>query len=175
MVLRPPNALRVPRAVQLLYGAVVVLFVAYTAHAATNVGGDALDPFFQKWVNDVVPAGCALICLVRAWRVRTERTAWALLGLGILLWAAGNVYYSLFLIDRVPLPIPSVADGLWLSQYPVSVLAVILLMRSRHTADGARVWLDGIIAGLAVSAAFAAIVLPSVLGASEQASTAEFV
>jgi signal transduction histidine kinase/ActR/RegA family two-component response regulator len=174
MVLRPPNALRIPRAVQLLYGAVVVLFIAYTAHAATNVGGDALDPFFQKWVNDAVPAGCALICLLRAWRVRTERTAWALLGLGIVLWAAGNLYYSLYLIDRVPLPIPSIADGLWLSQYPVSVLAVVLLMRSRNTADDARVWLDGGIAGLAVSAAIAAIVLPSVLGASGEASAAVF-
>jgi signal transduction histidine kinase/CheY-like chemotaxis protein len=174
MGLRPPHALRVPRSAQLLFIAIGVLFAAYTAHAVTNVGGDAIDAFFQSWISDAIPMGCALICLVRAWHVRAERWAWALVGIGIALWSAGDVYYSLFLTNRVPMPIPSVADGLWLSEYPVSVLAVVLLMRSRHAAEGARVWLDGAIAGLAVSAVTAAIILPSVISASGNASPAEF-
>jgi hypothetical protein len=44
MGLRPPHALRVP-APQLLFIAIGALFVAW--HAVTNVGGDALDAFFQ--------------------------------------------------------------------------------------------------------------------------------
>jgi signal transduction histidine kinase/ActR/RegA family two-component response regulator len=152
----------------------VLLFLAYVAHAATNVGGDALDHLFENWVSDAIPAGCALLCLMRAWRIRAERAAWTLLGLGIALWAAGDVYYSLYLGNQASIPIPSVADGLWLSEYPASVLAVLLLMRSRHSGDTARVWLDGSIAGLAVSAVSAAIVLPAVIGASTHAPTAEF-
>jgi len=174
MVLRPAHALSVPRSARFLFVAVGLLFVAYTAHAVTNVGGNGLDPFFQNWVSDAVPVGCALICLLRAWHVRSERWAWALLGIGIALWSGGDVYYSLFLAHRVPMPVPSVADGLWLSEYPLSVVAIVLLMRSRQATAGARVWLDGAIAGLAVSAATAAIILPSVLGASAHASTAEF-
>ena len=72
------------------------------------------------------------------------------------------------------MPVPSVADILWLGEYPVSVLGVLLLMRSRHTAEDARAWLDGSISGLAVSAAVAAIVLPSVLSASSDVATAAF-
>ena len=174
MVLRPAHALSVPRSARFLFVAVGLLFVAYTAHAVTNVGGDGLDPFFQNWVSDAIPVGCALICLVRAWHVPAERWAWVLVGLGIALWSCGDVYYSLFLAHRVPMPVPSVADGLWLSEYPLSVVAIVLLMRSRQATAGVRVWLDGAIAGLAVSAATAAIILPSVLSASVHASTAAF-
>jgi signal transduction histidine kinase/ActR/RegA family two-component response regulator len=174
MVLRPPYAPRMPRTVRFGYGVALLLFLAYATHAATNAGGDALDPLFQKWINDAIPAICAAICLARAWRVRADRGAWALIGTGIALWTAGNLYYSVYLIDRVPLPVPSVADGLWLAQYPVSVIALLLLTRSRRAADGVRIWLDGSIAGLAISAAIAAIALPSVLGASGDASTAAF-
>ena len=82
-----------------------MLFAAYTAHAVTNVGGDGLDALFQSWISDAIPIGCALICLVRAWHVRAERWAWALTGIGIALWSLGDVYYSLFLVDRVPMPV----------------------------------------------------------------------
>ena len=174
MVLRPAHALSVPRGTRFLFAAVVLLLVAFTAHAVTNVGGDTLDPFFQSWVGDAIPVGCGLICLTRAWHVRAERWAWALLGVGIAFWSGGDVYYSLFLAHRVPMPIPSIADGLWLSEYPLSVVAIVLLMRSRQATAGARAWLDGAIAGLAVSAATAALILPSALGASAHASTAEF-
>jgi signal transduction histidine kinase/CheY-like chemotaxis protein len=175
MVLQsPPTTFGVPRGVRVLYAAVALLFLAFTVHAVTNVGGNGLDSFFENWVSDAVPIGCATICFVRAWRVRAERTAWAAIGLGIALWAAGDIYYSLFLASRAVVPVPSVADILWLGEYPVSVLGVLLLMRSRHTAEDARAWLDGSISGLAVSAAVAAIVLPSVLSASSDVATAAF-
>jgi signal transduction histidine kinase/ActR/RegA family two-component response regulator len=173
LVMRNPHAICAPRGVKVLYGAMVLLFLALATHAATNVGGDGLDPLFQKWINDVVPIGCALVCTARAWRVREERLAWLLVGLGIAFWAVGNVYYSLYVIDVVPLPVPSVADGLWLAQYPVSLVAVLLLMRSRLSGMGVHVWLDGAIAGLALAGVSAAIVLPSVLGASGGNSIAE--
>jgi signal transduction histidine kinase/CheY-like chemotaxis protein len=174
MAMRHPQALRVPRPVGVLFAATLLLFLGYVAHAAMNVGGDALDPLFQKWVNDAVPAGCALVVLARAWRVRAERTAWLLIASGIVAWTVGNVYYSLYLIDDVLLKIPSVADGLWLAEYPVTLIGVLLLMRSRRAADGARVWLDGGIAGLALAALSAAVVLPPVLSAAGGTETAAF-
>jgi signal transduction histidine kinase/ActR/RegA family two-component response regulator len=159
--------------VQAVYLAALLLFLAYAAHAALNVGGAVLDPLFAKWVNVVIPALCALVCLARARRVKAERGAWFLVALGIASWAGGNAYYSLFLIDVVPFPVPSVADGLWLAQYPFALAAVIVLMRSRLTAQGARVWLDGSIAGLSMAALSAAVVLPPVLTSAAHASLAQ--
>src|SRR5580765_947612 len=174
MVMRHPHAPRMSRGVGLLYAATILLFLGYVAHATTNVGGDALDPLFQKWVNDAVPARCALIVLARVWRVRAERTAWLLIAIGIAVWTVGNLYYSLYLIDVVPLPIPTAADALWLAQYPVTLVAVLVLLRSRHATDGARAWLDGGIAGLAIAGLSAAVVLPPVLAAAGGTETTAF-
>ena len=63
---------------------------------------------------------------------------------------------------------------MWLAEYPVTLIAVLLLMRSRRATDGARVWLDGGIAGLALAALSAAVVLPSVLSAAGGTETAAF-
>ena len=99
MAMRHPQAPRVPRTVGVLFAATLLLFLGYVAHAAMNVGGDALDPLFQKWVNDAVPAGCALIVLARVWRVRAERTAWLLIASGIAVWD-GRQHLLLALPDR---------------------------------------------------------------------------
>jgi signal transduction histidine kinase/CheY-like chemotaxis protein len=169
-----PQILRVPGSVRIAYGVTVLLFLGFTIHAATSLGGDGLDSVFLTWVTLAVEVCCALVCLARAWHVRAERLAWLLIGLGILSWATADFYYSLHINDVVALPIPSLADALWLAQYPLSMLAVILLMRARHTTSGARAWLDGSIAGLAVAAISAAIVLPSVISGSSSLRDSEY-
>ncbi len=168
------QTLPLPWSVRIVAVLTVCLFVAFSAHALTNVGGNGLDSVFQIWVSGAVEIGCGLICFGRAWHVRTERAAWFLVGLGIFSWATADIYYSLHLDDAVALPIPSIADGLWLAQYPLSLAAVVLLMRSRLTSGGIRAWLDGGIAGLAVAAVSAAVVLPSVLNGSGGTPSSEY-
>ena len=60
-------------------------------------------------------------------------------------------------------PIPSICDVLWLSLYPASYLGVAMLARRHWRGIPAGVWLDGIVAGLAIAAVGAALVFGPVL------------
>jgi len=156
-----------------LIGLAVVMLAGYAAHAQFNIGGDAWHPFFQKWVNDAIPLTCTAICLLRARVVRADRTAWVLMGLGMALWAAGNIWYSLYVIDLDPLPVPSIADGLWLAMYPFMYVGIALLLRSRIHTWRTSMWLDSMIAATAVAAVSADTVVSVVLSSRSGSSTAE--
>jgi hypothetical protein len=69
----------------------------------------------MQWIYDGVLIGCAVLCGLRAVDRREERTAWALIALGLLIYAGGNVYWSLVLANLEEAPFPSPADGLWLA------------------------------------------------------------
>jgi hypothetical protein len=100
------------------------MLVAYALHALFGVGGHRLDGFFLKWVTDAIALLSAAMCMWRALVVRGERVAWALLSWGMASWGLGNIYYSIFLVDRNPVPIPSVADALFIGTYPPVLLAL---------------------------------------------------
>ena len=158
-----------------LLGAAVFMLAGYAAHAQFTLGGHALDGFFQKWVNDAIVFVCSAACLVRAWSQRGDRVAWLMLGLAMASWALGNAYYSVYLINRNPLPIPSIADGLWLGIYPFSYIGVALLLRSRLATWRTSMWLDSVIAATAVAAVSADVVVATVVRSNVHASTAELV
>ena len=71
----------------------------------------------METIYDGVLLGAALLCAMRAIARRDERVAWALLALGLALYAGGNIYWSLALADLEEAPFPSIADGLWLGCY----------------------------------------------------------
>jgi signal transduction histidine kinase len=148
------------------------MLAAYALHAF-GVGGHRLDGFYLKWVNDAIALLSAAVCMWRAIAVRAERLAWALLSAGMASWGLGNIYYSVFLIDKNPLPIPSVADGLWLGIYPPVFIALVLLARSRIRGVGLGLSLDGLIAALGIAAVSSAVVVGAVLRSSAHASMAE--
>jgi diguanylate cyclase (GGDEF)-like protein len=102
--------------------------------------------------------GAALLCLSRAFLVRLARPAWATLGLGLALYAAGVLSWG-------P-PDPSPADPLQLSFYPLAYVAVGLLARRRVRRVQVSMWLDGIIAGLGASALGAGLVFHNLLEAT---------
>ncbi|MEA2396463.1 MAG: hypothetical protein QOK25_19 [Thermoleophilaceae bacterium] len=156
-------ALRKPFLLRLALWSCVLMLAGYSLHALGLLGGANLHDFFQKWINDAIVLVCAAACVWRAFAGREDRWAWALIGLGMTSWAAGNVYYSIFLINVDPLPIPSVADGLWLGIYPPVYIALVLLARRRVHKTDAGLWLDGVIAALAVSSVCGAVVVQAVL------------
>jgi two-component system cell cycle response regulator len=125
-----------------------------------------LNPFMDRWAGIVLELGAALACALRAVMVRRERTAWALIAAAVTLWALGDaVGRALYHFDAEP-PIPSVADILWLAFYPAAFAGILLLIRDRARNVGTAVWMDGLIAALAVAGLAAAVVLPAVGGGS---------
>ena len=128
-----------------------------------GVGFGPLQGFMGRWAFLVLEIGGPLACLARAARVREERAAWAVLGAGGLLWGLGDLYFRVALYDLESPTVPSPADGLWLTFYPCAYTGIVLLMRARTQRLRATVWIDGMIAALAVAAVAAAIVFNAVL------------
>ena len=48
----------------------------------------------EKWLHLGVMGAGAALCLLRAVQRREERTAWMLLGLGVLAWVFGETYFT---------------------------------------------------------------------------------
>jgi two-component system cell cycle response regulator len=137
------------------------LFLAFVVHVGV-AGGDG-DPFFENWVYDAIMLGCAASCLLRAALIRKERAAWALLGLALLIWTGGEIYYEAVLATQASVPVPSPADAGYLLFYPIAYAGLILLARGRIAGFSTSRCLDGIIVGGAVAALAAALAAQPIL------------
>ena len=115
----------------------------------------------------------ALVCFARVVAVDDRpRSAWALMGLGLAVWAAADLGWTFVLGKLEAPPYPSLADAGWLAWYPCSYAAVMLLLRSRRRSLPAGLWLDGAIAALGASALVAAVVLEPVLAGAVEGAAA---
>jgi two-component system cell cycle response regulator len=163
-----------PVAARWALGASGFLLVVYAINSVVHFGG-GVDGFINKWVYDLFPVMCAVICAMKGISAKRERLAWLLLALGMASWAAGSVYYSLYLIDLTQRPIPAVSDYLWLAFYPPAYVATMLLLHSRVERFRISLWLDGVIAALALGAVSASVVFETVLRSNAHGSTAQVV
>jgi two-component system cell cycle response regulator len=128
----------------------------------------------QKWLHLVAMAIGAALCLVRAAVRPRERLAWLLIGLGVLAWAFGELYFTVVLWSDSSPPVPSPADGGYLSLPPLIFMGLILLARSRIKGLPKTIWSDGVTAGLAAGAVSAAIVFKPVLAAVSVATNLSY-
>src|SRR3954452_23322294 len=89
-----------------------------------------------------------------------------LIGIGVLAWALGNVYYTAVLYDMEDPPIPSPADvGVLL--FPVlAMVGVLGLVRARTRDAPKTLWADGSIAALAITWVSPTIVFERALDAA---------
>jgi two-component system, cell cycle response regulator len=154
---------RAPVAVWL--GLLSALLAAYAAVIFFSLGGSSLQDFCGRWVYDAVVLGAAAAVLARALSGQAERGAWLALGIGLLLWALGQTYYSVFLYYASPAPFPSPSDALFLAFYPASYVGLVLLLRARVAHLSTLAWVDGLIGALAAAAIAAALIFPPVLEA----------
>ena len=99
-----------------------------------------------------------LLCLGGAWQARREQNAWLLIGIGVLAWALGNLYYTVVLYDLESPPIPSPADAGFLLFPVLGMVGVLALVRARTHDVPKTLWTDGSIAALAVTAVSAAVI-----------------
>ena len=154
------------------FGALTGLaLLAYSAHTAFGVGSPELDNFFQDWVYCGLTFAAGAICITRGVVVDEERAAWLMMGVGLVAWGAGEVVWTLALADDPDPPYPSVADILYLSFYPASYAALLLLARSRTDTFRSSLWLDGAIAALTVAALIATLAFQPIVDATSGGPT----
>jgi diguanylate cyclase (GGDEF)-like protein len=141
------KVLRLALAVVLFGGTALVL-----AHDWLGFIGPSIDQLSSGALYDAVVVAAGLACLLRARAVPRERWAWLLIGLGILAWAAGEIYYAWKILENPSPPYPSPADLGFLLLYPLAGAGLVLLIRARaHQLDW-RLWTDGVIAALGTAA-----------------------
>jgi diguanylate cyclase (GGDEF)-like protein len=99
----------------------------------------------------------ACLCWWAPASTRSSRRAWRLFALAILLSAAGNVCFTL-IPDASGIVASKVSDDLYLAVYPVANIAMVLLVRDHGPRAVPAVWLDGLVVGLGLAAAVAALV-----------------
>jgi two-component system cell cycle response regulator len=122
------------------------------------VGGSSLDHIAGGQLYDSVVLAAGVACLARAWAVPRERWGWSLLGMAILSWGGGEVYWTLYILDDPAPPYPSPADALYLAFYPLAFAGLAGLVWARaHELDWRR-WTDAAIAALGTAALGAAFV-----------------
>ncbi|MEV6302523.1 bifunctional diguanylate cyclase/phosphodiesterase [Actinoplanes sp. NPDC051861] len=149
----PPWRERAPR---WLLGVVVLLHTAVCVLA--DLGQVSQDSVFAQAVGGAAYLLPGLLVATCARRT----PALSLLAAGMLAFAAGEFYWTLFVQQLSPEPLVTPADGLWLVFYPCFAGALVLLLRRRLPRLSMPAWLDGVIAAGAVSSLVSVPVLAAV-------------
>jgi diguanylate cyclase (GGDEF)-like protein len=153
------------RLLALLTAAGLALLIA---QALTDFGGSLADALIDDGIYMALELGGAIACLVRAVLVRDRRPAWICIGLAILVYAIGDGVWGVT-VDRGDTP--WMADAAYLAFYPLCLAGMALLLADGRDRVAARLWVDGLIGGLAVGAYAVAFAYEPVLAASETTST----
>ncbi|HWH93345.1 MAG TPA: diguanylate cyclase [Baekduia sp.] len=120
--------------------------------------------FFGRPSHLVVDFGAGLLCALAAWRRRgADRAAWLLVAVGILAWAAGDVYWTAVLLDQESIPVPSPADCGYLAFPLLAFAGLARVLGARVHGAPTRLWVDGVTAALATAAVAAALVVPGIV------------
>jgi diguanylate cyclase (GGDEF)-like protein len=141
---------------------VLALAVAVTALAGSLVGADRLADL-RDWVSSIAYIVATGIVVLRVVRVKEGRGPWILVAAGLALYTAGNLLWVLWVQHLADPPFPSICDALWLALYPASYVALVWLGRRAGRGASAGVWLDGIVAGLGITAVGIAVLFEPVL------------
>jgi two-component system, cell cycle response regulator len=151
---------------------VLVLLTAWavTYGLAFTVFPGVLDAVpFRGIAPDVVflIAAALLIC-----RGLNAGRGWALIGIGALCWAAGDIYWTLALGNLANPPVPSLADAGYLSFCPFAFAGILALVRQRASGVPKALAADSAAATLAVGALGAALVVQPVVAHADGGSLA---
>jgi len=144
-------------------GSPLFLTIGLVALFATGLGqrpaGAAWDRTYDVVLYNLPYLAAAAACVIAARRVRTERVAWGVLAIALLLGAAGNVLRVLSAGLQGNEPSSALANVVMLAAYLVMYVPVVMLIRARVPRFHPSMWLDGIVAALGTLSAGVAFVL----------------
>src|SRR3954454_5286920 len=106
-------------------------------------GFHAPDPLFVTWVHHGIQVAAAVVCLAAVREEPRARSAWLAFGVGLAVWAAADVLWSVMYGLGEDAPYPTISDALWLAWYPLTGLGMALLIRTQLSKFELHRWLDG--------------------------------
>jgi diguanylate cyclase (GGDEF)-like protein len=146
---------RTPAFVWPAYGLLAALAVGYVVIELLGIEWEWLDGWGVNGFEIVVGA----LCVYRAATITRGRAIPVLLGVGLWLWAAGDIVLT---VKSDP-PSPSLADVFYVFFYPVTYVGLMLLLRRNVKRFSLASWLDGGVAGLGAAALCATFAFNDVL------------
>src|SRR5215470_15576398 len=93
--------------VRSLFVVLALCLAVHAVHAVLGPGDSRRDVVIQSWDYTAVMWVGSLLCLLAAATRRQERAAWSLIGVGLLLWAGGDLVWTLWLNNLDDPPYPS--------------------------------------------------------------------
>ena len=162
-----PESRRATAALALITLALVACTLEFTLHVSAS-----LKHFVVYWLYNGLVLAAGVVCIARGISSARERAAWILIGAAVVFWGVGNTIWTFAYVGLEAPPYPSLADAFWLAVYPPVYVGLLLLLRSRAGGVRRSVWLDGVIASLAVAAVGTAVVFQAVLEATSGSKAA---
>jgi two-component system, cell cycle response regulator len=155
----PPGRSTTPRAALCVLALIGIWAVIYMLAFIVFPGLLDVVPF-TGIAPDVVflIAAALLIC-----RGLTGERGWALIGIGAVCWASGDIYWTFALGNLANPPVPSLADAGYLSFCPFAFAGILSLVRQRMSSVPKALAADSAAATLAVGAVGAALVVQPVV------------
>lgn len=146
-----------------------VVSAAYAVLTALVIGYIVVDSlgyaatWLDNWGVDAFEVIAGVLCVLGAAAQKRGRAVPALLGAGLLCWATGDVVLTLLSLGGAAPPSPSLADAFYLTFYPVTYVALTLLLRGNVRRFSLAGWLDGAVAGFGAAAVCATFAFKDVL------------
>ncbi len=154
---------RIDVAVWAGYGLLGGLFAAYVL-ALFAQGQVESWPVFNDWAVAAFEIAGGGLCIARGCTRRPGRTVALTLGVGLMMWALGDLVMTIESQGGAEPSTPSLADAFLLGFFPFTYVAVVIFMRGELRRIATFSWLDGAVAGVGAAAVCAAFVFNSVRG-----------
>jgi diguanylate cyclase (GGDEF)-like protein len=152
-----------------IYGGMAILLVAYIVSEVSRRNGQTW-PAIDGWGVGVFELVASGLCIARAAAAEeTRRRLPLVMGLGLLSWSVGDLVLASN--GGVAPASPALSDVFYICFYPLTYVALMMLMRRQVRRFTVETWLDGGIAGLGAAALCAAFVFQGVLKAAGGSDT----
>jgi diguanylate cyclase (GGDEF)-like protein len=162
---------RAEHALWAAYALMALLLVSYLASLIVRGPGRSSVPL-DGWSVDGFEMVVAALCIARGFTRRSGRPVALTLGLGLFMWASGDIALTVESLGGVTPSTPSLADVFYLGFYPLTYVAAVIFMRGEVRRLATPSWLDGAVASLGTASVCAAFAFERVLHATGGTSAA---
>jgi diguanylate cyclase (GGDEF)-like protein len=160
---RPIAGLRIESVTWLAFAAMGAYLASLLVSLIVSSPPDASWPIFNGWWVAGFEVLGSVLCVARGFTRRPGRAVALTLGVGLLMWALGDLVTAIQTHNGVEPATPSLADVFFLAFFPFTYVAVVLYIRGELTRLATPSWLDGAVAGVGSAAVCGAFLFPSVL------------